>query len=126
MYSIIALLYLDLFMNWPLLEHPWRDWLMLTLIVLFFLAVGLLPFIDNFALIGGFFIGILAGIILVPRISFGKWDGRRKKIAVLIAIPLLIVSYFLAFWFFYDGKDTNTCPWCVLIDCIPQGTNWCS
>jgi hypothetical protein len=126
MFAVLAILYLDLFMNWPLLETPWRDWFVLTLIVFFLLAIGLLPFIDNFANVGGFVCGILVGLIIIPRISFGKWDRRFKIAALVLAVPTLITVYFLAFYFFYKGDTVNSCSWCQIIDCIPQGTSWCS
>ena len=125
-YSLLALLYLDLYMNWPLLERPWVDWSILTSMVVLFLLLGILPFIDNFSNIGGFVCGTVTGLILVPRISFGKWDRRRKIIALCLAVPTLFVMYFLAFWYFYAGDTFNSCSWCQVIDCVPQGTSWCA
>ena len=126
LFALLALLYLDLFMNWPLLETPWKDFGILTFVILFFFAVGLLPFIDNFSNIGGFCCGIVMGLILVPRISFGKWDYRRKVIAFCLAIPAFIAMYFCVFWFFYAGANANYCSWCQVIDCVPAGTSWCA
>lgn len=40
------------------------------------LAVGILPFVDNFAHIGGFLAGFLLGFVLLLRPQFG-WTERQ-------------------------------------------------
>ncbi len=37
------------------------------------LLVGLLPWFDNWAHIGGFFVGLFASCIFLPQINFGPW-----------------------------------------------------
>lgn len=125
LFAILGLLYLDLFQNWPLLLNPWRWFIILTIIVVILLGVGLLPFIDNYSHMGSFGMGILTGLIFVPSISFGKWDGRRKKIAMGLSIPVVILLYFGAFYAFIDGKDTNTCKYCSVLDCVPPESSFC-
>lgn len=50
--------------------------LTLVIIIAINLAVGILPHVDNFAHIGGFFSGFLLGFIFLIRPQFG-WVNRR-------------------------------------------------
>ena len=43
---------------------PWRNFFFLTFAFLFALAIGLLPFIDNYSHFGGFIGGILASQVI--------------------------------------------------------------
>ena len=45
------------------------------LVVVLNLAVGILPYVDNFAHIGGFIVGFLVGFVLLLRPQFG-WVNR--------------------------------------------------
>ena len=87
--------------------------------------IGLLPFLDNFAHIGGFVIGIVTSVICVPSITFGKWGARRKKIMVCIAIPVYLVMMGGLFFVFYDGLDASNCVVCQAFDCVPLVPGWC-
>lgn len=40
--------------------------------------VGTLPFVDNFAHIGGLVFGIFAAMAFLPYITFGRWNRIRK------------------------------------------------
>lgn len=126
LFSLLAILLIDLILNWKLAVSPVKNLIVLIVIIIFLLAIGILPFIDNFMHVGGFLAGILAACIFVPHINFGKWDAIRKKILVIVAIILLLGIYAIAFYTFYDGVETNHCSWCEIIDCIPPGTDWCA
>ena len=125
MYGLFGVLYLDLFQNWPILRTPWRDFIGLTVNVIVALAIGLLPYIDNYAHVGGFVSGILAGLTFMPTITFGKWDGRRKRILMIGAFPLLCLLWTLGFIGFYSQRDFS-CNWCRYLDCIPPDSAWCA
>lgn len=108
-----------------MLVSPVKNLIFLTFCFLAALAIGLLPYIDNFAHIGGFGGGIIAGLVFVPTVTFGKWDGRRKRIMAILAFPALVAIYFVGIWRFYYEPD-STCDWCGWLDCVPQGSTWCS
>jgi uncharacterized membrane protein len=59
--------------------------------------VGTIPFIDNWAHVGGFFFGIIGAIIFLPFLTFGSWDSFKKKCLVFLCIPILIVMTFVLF-----------------------------
>src|SRR5690242_17721497 len=85
----LGCLLLDLLHNWKLIVNPLSALCKMLAVLIFSFAMGLLPGFDNFSHIGGFSSGLLAGIVLLPRIHFGKWDKRVKIGSMLAAIPLL-------------------------------------
>lgn len=123
LYGLVACLLLDLIQNWKLIVNPWMELLKMTLIIVFSLGIGLLPYVDNFAHVGGFITGILTGLIFMPTIIFGKWDLRRKRLLKVVSVPILIGIFIWVFSNFYS-IDPSTCTWCKYVSCIPIN-NWC-
>ena len=89
------------------------------------LALGTLPYIDNFANIGGFFFGIVSAFVLVPYISIGKWDRVKKFTIVTIFFPTLVFMFLVVIFFFYVLPDPSFCNWCSYINCIPYTETFC-
>jgi hypothetical protein len=81
-----------------------------------------LPGVDNLAHVGGFVTGILAGLLLLPKIYFGMWDRRIKQTFMVLAIPLMAIFIYIFFASFQSGE--NKCSWCKHFNCIP-GMPWC-
>jgi hypothetical protein len=66
-----------------------------------------------------------SGLIFAPMITFGKWDGRRKRLLILLAVPLLIGAYVATIYLFYNGSGILLCPNCKYVDCLPADSSWC-
>ncbi len=47
-----------------------------------------------------------------------KWDYARKKLLLIIAMPILAAMLILAFVFFYTTQNTSFCSWCHYVDCV--------
>ncbi|TPX34019.1 hypothetical protein SmJEL517_g03264 [Synchytrium microbalum] len=124
LYGLIACLLLDLLQNWKLIVNPWIELLKMLVTIIISLSIGLFPYLDNFAHVGGFFSGILAGLIFMPTIHFGKWDKIRKRLMMLISIPATGVVMWLMLRSFYAGSS-NDCSFCKYFNCIP-GMPWCA
>jgi membrane associated rhomboid family serine protease len=125
LYGFIAMLYLDLLQNWPITIRPWVELSKTSMVVLVALAIGLLPFIDNYAHIGGFLGGLFSGMAVMPTISYTNSDRRRKRILRILSIPILIGLMSGGFYMFFSGSNID-CPWCTYLDCVPPGASWCS
>ena len=125
LYGLFALLLLDLVQNWQILLTPVRDMISLTVNVTIALGVGLLPFVDNFAHIGGFLAGILSGLVFLPAIDFNENDRRRKRVLRLIAFPALTAVLGYGFYAFWMQMEVG-CSWCHYLDCVPPGSAWCA
>lgn len=121
-----------------LLVSPWIEFLKLGIVVVFLILLGLFPFIDNFAHIGGFVFGFILSGILVPYHSLENLDlgSRRKKkkggrdyyrivkwVMVIAGIPALVLLFVLFFILFYVVQDT----WdgFRFVNCIPFTSTLC-
>jgi len=91
-------------------------------------AIGFLPFVDNWAHLGGLWMGIMAGILLLSAddpVTF-----RRSKLmlssqflalcAVIAAFTALVLALVL------DLRIVAGCGWCHQISCLPSPTFNCS
>ncbi|KAJ3031523.1 UNVERIFIED_CONTAM: hypothetical protein HDU68_003059 [Siphonaria sp. JEL0065] len=122
LFGLIACLLIDLLQNWRLVKNPVWELVKLVFLIIISFLLGMLPYLDNFAHVGGFFCGFLAGLIFMPQIYFNKRDKVIKVTLQVIAVPLLILVYSLMIAGFYNVW--NDCPWCKYLTCIP-GMPWC-
>ncbi|KCV70514.1 hypothetical protein H696_02863 [Fonticula alba] len=126
LFSLLAILKIDLFLNWRVVQNPWRHLFTLVAVAVILLGIGLLPFVDNFMQIGGYIAGILSAVILVPHIKISAAGRRWRVFAIICALLILAGIFFGVFYTFYDGQETNYCWWCEALNCMPQGTPWCA
>ncbi|KAG9320691.1 hypothetical protein KVV02_002921 [Mortierella alpina] len=120
-FGLIGCLVLDLIQNWSLVVRPCWELSKLSLMILFSFAFGLLPFLDNFAHIGGFFAGILTGLVFMPVVYFSKRDKLIKLGLRVAALPLIVLIIVLGLTNFYKG---TSCSWCRYLSCLPIN-GWC-
>jgi hypothetical protein len=69
----------DIFQNWHMVDKPGRAVLSLVVVIIVTLAVGFLPYNNNWSNLGGLLVGIALGLILVPRVR-----TRTYKLQVCI------------------------------------------
>lgn len=86
--------------------------------------VGLLPWIDNYAHIFGFLFGLLLSFAILPYITFGSEDQRRKLIIKITCIVLVIVLYVILFVVFYV-TPIRECSGCRYLNCVPFREDFC-
>ena len=122
LYGLISCLFLDLLYNWKLVRRPYVQLIQMIVTVVISFLVGMLPYIDNNAHVGGFIFGALAGLIFMPQIYTGKWDRRIKIVLRIVSIPVTAFLFYYCLWSFYG--DFNFCPTCKYLNCIP-GFPWC-
>ena len=136
--GIISTLLVYVILEWKRFIHPMYEICKLLALILFALIIGLLPYVDNFAHIGGLITGILLSFIFVPyyppyegeeyEISQNhkdKLDKFRKIKILLVAIclPTFIVIYVIVFVLFYEVQPN--CSGCTYITCIPVTDTIC-
>ena len=74
---------------------------------------------------GGLLFGVVAAVVFVPYITFGKLDTFRKRILLIICAPLLFMLFLAGLLTFYLIPDSSFCPECAYINCIPYVSELC-
>ncbi|KAG4090541.1 rhomboid-domain-containing protein [Neocallimastix lanati (nom. inval.)] len=123
LYGLIACLLLDLLLNWKLLIKPVKELFKMLFVIIISLGVGFLPFVDNFAHVGGFVTGLITGLIFLPSIKFNLKDRIIKKTITIISIPVLVIIMSYLIISFYSS-DARRCEWCKYANCLPIN-GWC-
>ncbi|XP_011699179.1 PREDICTED: inactive rhomboid protein 1 [Wasmannia auropunctata] len=124
-FALLATLVVEVLHCWPMLKHPRRALSKLILILLGLLTLGILPWIDNYAHLFGFIFGFLAAYALMPFISFGHYD-RRRKILLIWACLILIVGLFALLLALFYNVPVYECEVCKLFNCVPFTRDFCA
>jgi membrane associated rhomboid family serine protease len=122
-FGTAAVAWVDLMAHWKYQYRPVRKLVFMTIELLIGIAIGYIPYVDNFAHIGGFVMGLLVGTVLYPVISV----SRRHKLITwafrLAAIPVAVVLYVLLTRNFYTSDPYAACSGCRYLSCIPLKLN---
>ncbi|KAL6253977.1 hypothetical protein P5V15_014048 [Pogonomyrmex californicus] len=124
-FALLATLVVEVLHCWPMLKHPRRALSKLILILLGLLVLGILPWIDNYAHLFGFIFGFLTAYALMPFISFGHYDRRRKILLIWICLILIVGLFALLLALFYN-VPVYECEVCKLFNCIPFTRDFCA
>ncbi|XP_076679879.1 rhomboid-5 isoform X3 [Andrena cerasifolii] len=124
-FALLATLIVEVLHCWPMLKHPRRTLSKLIVILLGLLVLGILPWVDNYAHLFGFIFGFLAAYALMPFISFGHYDRRRKIWLIWICLVLIVVLFTLLLALFYN-VPVYECEVCKLFNCIPFTRDFCA
>ena len=126
--GLLAVYLIELLQKWKIKDYACIElivFIVLSAIVLFF---GTFPYVDNFVHFGGFLFGLLAALIFMPWVTFTKNTKTCRCIILLVAVPILLLLIVFALLVFYLLPDaqSNFCPWCHYINCIPYFPDLCS
>lgn len=112
----------DLIQNWHIYHGKnvamFFQYLFVTLLNFFF---GLMPFVDNFAHLGGFVVGLAVGSVLLVK-HYGNIKPRRGvqitcRVFSVLVLPILIAV--LMFLLFLGFDVAENCLACSYISCVP-------
>lgn len=125
MFGYLGLMLCDLCASWRKVQKPVFRLIFLIVAIVVLLAVGLTPYVDNFVHVGGFIIGLLFALMLLPNLSFGKCERYCHGVIAFLAFPVMSVLFMVTLVvFFREVVDTNWCSWCHYINCV-NISNWC-
>lgn len=124
-FGLLACLIVEVLNAWPMLRHPNQALCKLLTITLALFALGLLPWVDNYAHLFGFVFGFLLSYALMPFVAFGSYDRHKKILLVwvcLLSALFLFTCLVLLFYVFpvYD------CKLCSYFNCLPLTPDFCA
>lgn len=120
-FGILACPLVEVLQNWQMLKNPCRSVLKFVVVIILLFIMGLLPWIDNWAHIVGFIFGVMLAFALLPYITFGNFDTRRKMITIGVGLGLSIILIIILVIFFYVFP-VYQCNGCQYFNCIPFGS----
>ncbi|KAK6926274.1 Peptidase S54, rhomboid domain [Dillenia turbinata] len=141
LFGLLGAMLSELLTNWSIYSNKAAALITLIFIVAINLAVGILPHVDNFAHIGGFWTGFLLGFVLLPRPQFGWLESRNLPADVQVkskfkpyqyvlwvtSLALLIAGFTVGLVLLFKGVNGNDhCHWCHYLTCVPTSSWSCS
>ncbi|XP_014215030.1 inactive rhomboid protein 1 [Copidosoma floridanum] len=124
-FALLATLVVEVLHCWPMLKHPRRALTKLILVFVLLLLLGILPWIDNYSHLFGFIFGFLAAYALMPFITFGSYDRRRKIILIWACFGLIVGLFAMLLVLFYS-VPMYECELCKLFNCVPLTRDFCA
>ncbi|KAF9244619.1 hypothetical protein BU15DRAFT_41909 [Melanogaster broomeanus] len=122
-FGTIAVTWVDLFAHWKYHYRPGRKLAWMTVELLFGIALGYVPYVDNFAHLGGLCMGLLVGTTLYPVVSPTKRHKGIMWAFRITAIPLAVVLFVTLIRNFYTSDPYAACSGCRYLSCIPTSSN---
>ncbi|KAI0721378.1 rhomboid family-domain-containing protein [Cerioporus squamosus] len=122
-FGTVAVAWVDLFAHWRYQYQPGKKLVFMIIELIIGVAIGFIPYVDNFAHLGGLLMGLLVGMALYPIISPST---RHRSIVIglrVLALPLIIVLFVVLIRNFYTSDPYQACSWCRYLSCIPTSAN---
>lgn len=124
-FGLLACLMVEVIGAWHLLKQPFWAMYKLVGVALTLFTLGLLPWIDNFAHFFGFVFGFLLSYALMPFITFGPYDRRRKIVLVWVCMVSAGAMMCALVALFYVAPAYE-CESCQLFTCLPFAPDMCA
>ena len=125
-FGMIGVMLVELFQFWAIVSRPILELFKIVAIILLFLGLGTLPYLDSFGMIIGLFLGMLCAIIVLPYVTFRHWHVKVRLVLVAAALPTLILVLFVLFLAFYQVQTFEACTLCKRINCVSYTQNMCN
>ncbi|EJD55540.1 rhomboid-domain-containing protein [Auricularia subglabra TFB-10046 SS5] len=122
-FGTIAVLWVDLFAHWQFEQQPKKKLVFLLIDLLIGIGLGYIPGVDNFAHLGGFFMGLLFAIIFLPVISTTRRHKTIFWFLRIITIPIAVIMFVILIRNFYTGDPYSACSGCRYLSCFPTASN---
>ncbi|KAF8587326.1 rhomboid-domain-containing protein [Ramaria rubella] len=122
-FGTVAVEWVDLAFHWKITYRPVRRLVFLIVDLVVGVAMGYIPYIDNFAHLGGLFMGLFAAVIFYPVISRTRRHKLIRWACRIAAIPIPIILFVVLIRNFYTGDPYSACSGCRYLSCFPTSSN---
>ncbi|KAJ7103612.1 hypothetical protein B0H15DRAFT_875192 [Mycena belliarum] len=122
-FGTVAVTWVDLFAHWSYHYRPVRKLVFMTIELIIGVAIGYIPYVDNFAHLGGFVMALFVGTIFYPVISVTKKHKIIMASARIAAIPVAVLLFVLLTRNFYTSNPYAACEGCRYLSCFPTKSN---
>ena len=128
LYGVLACLFAEVINLWNIYEDPKRPLIKLSFVAFVLFLCGLLPWIDNYAHMAGFFIGFLLSLALIPDVTLPIKSEDKKRLKIIqIVICFVIVSLFIIILSTMLYKvPIYDITFFKYLNCIPLTSDWCA
>ncbi|GAB1610297.1 inactive rhomboid protein 2-like [Argonauta hians] len=116
--GILSCFLVEIIHSWQIQKRPWRGVLKFALLMLFLFIIGLLPWIDNWAHLFGFLVGLCLAFALLPYVTFGSEDKKKKLIMIIVSLGFCLVFLVTLSILFYVSPIYQ-CDACQYFNCFP-------
>ncbi|KAK7112224.1 inactive rhomboid protein 1-like isoform X2 [Littorina saxatilis] len=123
-FGVLACLLVEVLQSYQMYRRPHIAILKLAMPILVLFLFGLLPWFDNWAHLFGFIFGFLLAFAVMPYVSFGHFDRRRKIISIVVSLGSAIALFVILTLIFYIAPLTD-CEACQYFNCIPLTKDFC-
>eukprot|EP00271_Cylindrocystis_brebissonii_P010625 TRINITY_DN26886_c0_g1_i1.p1 TRINITY_DN26886_c0_g1~~TRINITY_DN26886_c0_g1_i1.p1 ORF type:complete len:440 (+),score=48.31 TRINITY_DN26886_c0_g1_i1:423-1742(+) len=144
LFGLIGATLAELLINWN--HYVNRIWALLSLLFIIGINIvlGLMPYVDNFAHMGGFIAGTLLGfsLLLKPQLEWEHLGGaahtsaylmaaqpglplppkytKAQRMTQIVAAVLFVVGFIVTLSVLFAGENGNSgCSWCHYLNCVP-------
>ncbi|KAJ7357283.1 hypothetical protein DFH08DRAFT_912271 [Mycena albidolilacea] len=122
-FGTVAVTWVDLFAHWKYHYRPVRKLVFMAIELIIGVAVGYIPYVDNFAHLGGFVMALFVGTIFYPVISVSKRHRIGMTTARILAIPVAVILFVVLIRNFYTSDPYAACEGCRYLSCFPTSSN---
>ncbi|XP_064604448.1 inactive rhomboid protein 1-like [Liolophura sinensis] len=123
-FAILSCLVVEVIQSWQMLKRPVISLFKILGIILILFILGLLPWIDNYAHLCGFVFGFLLAFAMLPYVSFGTFDRRRKIISIIVTLTAALGMFIILVILFYV-LPIYECSGCQYFNCVPFTNDFC-
>jgi membrane associated rhomboid family serine protease len=93
LFGFLGCIFVEVWETWEILKSPVQEMMRLLFITICCFVLGTLPFVPNWAHLGGLVMGLCCGVVLMPYVSFSKRDDFEKKVAHVVCFAVIIACY---------------------------------
>eukprot|EP00056_Hartaetosiga_gracilis_P009437 m.135784 g.135784 ORF g.135784 m.135784 type:complete len:891 (-) comp13126_c0_seq1:26-2698(-) len=123
--GIVGALMVELIQSWRLIDYPMSELAKLSILLIFTLLIGLLPYIDNYSHIGGFVFGAVTAIAVLPYVTLSTTRRFSRRTVGFIAFGVVVTLFVLSFTIFFAATVPN-CTNCGALNCVDIVDGFCA